>query len=131
MATMNFGYVARASDTLRISNDADFNDAGADWTPPSGGKIGLATITVVNPGTARMKFTLRSSNYGVSIVYGKIYKNGVAIGTERSTGEEATFSEDFTGLRAGDVLIVYGKGVFGFHITNTRLYYDTGTAAQA
>ena len=75
----------------------------------------------------RLKFTLSASVDHT--VMGQIYKNGVAIGTEHTvTGTTTTFSEDFTGWVAGDLIQIYAKRTAGatYTVTNSdmRLYYD-------
>jgi hypothetical protein len=57
-------------------------------------------------GTVTSVFTLQGSN-GAYIVYGRVYKNGVAVGTTRSVaGTTATFTENIS-VSAGDELQVY------------------------
>lgn len=86
----------------------------------------------------RIKFDLEGHSYvGEQYAYARIYKNGVAIGTERSvymgaTGAttSATFSEDFTGFVKGDLIQLYaytpGDGNAYAAVRNFRLYYDVG-----
>ena len=57
-------------------------------------------------GTVTSVFTLQGSN-ATYIVYGRVYKNGVAVGTTRSvSGATATFTENIA-VTAGDELQVY------------------------
>lgn len=54
-------------------------------------------ITIHKAGTLRVKFTLARVFTGAGTIYGKIYKNGVAQGTERSLSVDSdgvVFSED-------------------------------------
>ena len=59
---------------------------------------------------ARVSFQLKTSSAS-GVAYGRVYKNGAAIGTIRSNGtvEYQTFSEDFTGWSAGDLIQIYAK----------------------
>ncbi len=60
-------------------------------------------------GTYRVVFTLTSGDGAA--VYGRIYRNGAAVGTERSS-IGATFSEDISGWSAGDLCQLYLKGKY-------------------
>jgi hypothetical protein len=62
------------------------------------------------PGTFKSVIDLVSDEAAVD-VYARIYKNGVAHGTERSTGSTtgATWTEDIT-VAAGDLIQLYLKG---------------------
>lgn len=66
-------------------------------------------IIVPRGGTLRIKFTLGGVNY--YSYYGRIYRNGTAVGTERSlnNGTTVEYSEDISGWSAGDLLQVYCK----------------------
>lgn len=77
---------------------------------------------------ARVSFDLYGNSYGKT-VYARIYKNGVAIGTERSQSDGMvwhTYDEDFTSLAAGDLLQIYGKTVDSKNevVANFILKYD-------
>ncbi len=77
-------------------------------------------------GVIRIKFDLRGSVAGYT-VYGKIYRNGVAVGTEQSTTSETfvTKTEDISGWSIDDNLQLYIKGNFGWSrvfAQNLRLY---------
>jgi len=58
-------------------------------------------------GTYTIDFTL--TNNGATTVYARIYRNGSAVGTERSTGTSAAYSEDITGWEYGDLIQIYQK----------------------
>ena len=67
-------------------------------------------------GNIRVSFLLKmSATSGDDTAFGKIYKNGSAVGIERSTqsGNYTTFSEDFTGIIAGDQMQLYLKTTNG------------------
>ena len=68
--------------------------------------------TVPRSGALRVVFSLIDFNLGTSS-YGRVYRNGAAVGTERSVATGGmtltTFSEDITGWTKGDLLQVYIK----------------------
>jgi len=66
--------------------------------------------------TLRITFHLRSS--GANNTYARIYRNGVAVGTERNSPNAtgSMFTEDISGWAAGDLIQVYAHGTSG---TNT------------
>ena len=73
-------------------------------------------------GTLRMKFSIWTANSDYA-AYGRIYRNGVAVGTEQSTnlenpGEE--FSEDIAGWSRGDLVQLYQKSGNAFANTNVE-----------
>jgi hypothetical protein len=70
----------------------------------------LKEIQIATGGTIRISFDLQT-NGGSYTAYGRIYKNGVAVGTQRSTTSTTyvTFSEDLAGFSAGDLVQLYGK----------------------
>lgn len=74
-------------------------------------------IQLPRPGTYRIKFAIEGSGAGVD-GYGRIYRNGGAVGTERiKTGASyTTFSEDIDGWTDGDLC---------------QLYCRTGIASQS
>ena len=85
----------------------------------------LKEIQVYQPGTYRIKFSLQG---GVRLTYGKIYKNGSAVGTERTEGAGVytEFSEDISGFASGDLIQLYGQiledgGYYG-QVKEFRLY---------
>lgn len=78
----------------------------------------------------RIKFTLATSS-ALRPAYGRIYRNGAAIGTERVTDEELgeEFSEDFTGLdwEAGDLIQIYAyiqSGIGHVTVSDMQFCYD-------
>lgn len=98
----SFGMFVDAGDTLQI-----YADSEKDITDTPYGK--LKEIKLGAKGTYRIKFTLEGVQ-AEGTYYGKIYKNGVAYGTERSrsgTGSE-TFSEDLT-FDSDDACELWGK----------------------
>lgn len=119
-----------ASDGLRNSNDAEkTSPVGSDYI-----KIKEIKLDNAFQGSIRIKFDLKSLS-APGFVYAKIYRNGLAIGTERSndTGSYVTFSEDFSDLNwaINDLIQIYGKGPVyrNIAVRNMRFYYDiVGTA---
>lgn len=91
----------------------------------------LKEIIIVRTGGLTVKFDLNGAGVGGESAYGRVYKNGSAIGTERNlvTGY-TTYSEDFTGLVPGDLIQVYAKvssaGNTGY-IRNFRIYASIPT----
>ena len=63
-------------------------------------------ISIIRYGTLRIKFTLLGLGY---TTYGRIYRNGVAIGTEQSTLNAGwvIFSEDISGWSSDDLCQLY------------------------
>lgn len=62
-------------------------------------------------GTIRVSFTLSVGGGDTGTVYGKIYVNGSAVGTERTQvnqGTSSAFIEDIS-VTAGDLVQIYGK----------------------
>jgi len=107
------------SDTLRNSNDAEKTNTTLVYVKVKETKVNAALIA------SRIKFTLQST--GGYTAYGRIYKNGVAWGTERSVANTTTtFSEDFGAIAANDLIQIYAKvdlDTFPSNITNFRFYY--------
>lgn len=114
---------ATASDTLKHSNDALKSATTTSY-------VKVKEILLVHPMPAcRVKFDLYTDG-GAYAAFGKIYKNGIAIGTERSTNntETTTFSEDFADFVATDLIQVYAKRTptAVAYVQNFRLYYNRG-----
>jgi len=112
-----------ASDTLRYSSDAVVSDNN----PPY---IHFKTITLASKlyGTVRVSFEMKTNNPGAS-AYGRIYHNGVAIGTIRSTSSTSyvLYSEDIShNFEIGDTIQIYGGASYYVpaDIKNFRVYFD-------
>lgn len=118
-----------AGSTLIMSSDVEKQTtAPATATPTI-----LKEIRLARPGTVTVKITLRTAGGGTT-GKGRIYKNGVAHGTERdiSTSTPTEFSEDLV-FATGDLVQFYcwwisGSGVFG---SNFRLYSANGGFTDA
>jgi len=77
----------------------------------------IAAINLVRSGALRIKFEMSTQLFNKT-AYGRIYRNGVAVGTERTcTGTNVVeFSEDISGWNIGD---------------ECQLYVKTGTTGSA
>lgn len=117
---------AIASTLLVNSNDTERSTAATSYTKLKETKLGQSTLNTVT-----VKFDLKTANADYP-AFGRIYRNGVAIGTERSTVSTAyvTFSEDFdaSGWVKNDLIQVYVYIVSGStaYVANLRFYYTLG-----
>lgn len=114
--------VYTASDVLLLSADTE-------RTTTSEAYFKIKEVRVIYTGTYRIKFDIKSGSAGTN-AYGRVYKNGVAFGTEQanSTTSYVTKSEDLA-FSAGDLISLYIKaGAVGGGMTiasqNFRLYGD-------
>ena len=110
-----------ASDVLKNSDDTEKSNNQTSYT-----KIKEIKVNEAYSGTIRIKFDLKSAT--TANAYAKIYKNGVAIGTERinATMTYVTYSEDLSlALVANDLLQVYAHGIPStYYVKNFRFYYS-------
>jgi len=118
-----------ASDNVRNSNDAE-KSLGAGITTYT--KMKEIQISEDLAGV-RIAYDMTVGQTGsAAYCYTRIYKNGVAIGTEHGKNDSnyTTYTEDFSNLVAGDLIQIYGKGwvsypYYGYPvIRNMRLQYD-------
>ncbi len=91
----------------------------------SGNYVKVKQISIYYPGQITVKFDIKVTS---GDFYGRIYINGVAVGTERTgnSGSYATYSEDFQ-VNDGDMIQLYVKNSSGGNQTdyrNFRFYYD-------
>lgn len=114
-----------AGDTLIIADDTSVGSI----TSATYIKIKEINLGAFSSGTLRIKFDLESLS-GAYNVYGRIYKNGVAIGTERTvnTVGPTTFSEDISGWSPNDLIQIYAHsdGTHNETVLNFRIYGDSG-----
>lgn len=85
------------------------------------------TTRVTVSGTIRVRYVLTSE--GAQTVYGRIYRNGTAVGTERSTTSQSgvAFTEDIA-ISAGDLLQISMRSINSIGAA----YIDSpGTAAAS
>jgi hypothetical protein len=116
----------------RIKNDFQ---AGTDLLAYADTEGSVATLSYEvkkeilisnNKGVLTIKFSIASGN-GVA-VYGKLYKNSTAVGTERSTTSGHPTYVEYTeniSVEAGDVIQLYVHGTLGNVVwyKNFRVYY--------
>ena len=106
---------AAAGDILHNQNDGTTGTVATTY-----GKV--KEFTILRDGEYRIKFSLTGADG-----YGKIYKNGVAVGTERNVSTSPAYteySEDISGWSEGDLCQLYvhdtpGNGVIS---KNFRIY---------
>lgn len=116
-----------ASETLRNSNDGLKTTVLATYT-----KIKEIKVNA-NLSACRVKFDGQRDPTEAN-AYGRVYKNGVALGTERELyfGTYATYSEDFTNFLVNDLIQIYAKtGTGAAFVKNMRFYYDLGLKAMS
>jgi len=71
----------------------------------------LKEIKIGVGGTFRIKFSLHFEPGDANNAYGRVYRNGVAVGTERSNSSDTyiEYSEDIGGWSPGDLIQIYAK----------------------
>jgi len=100
-----------ASDTTLVKDIATIKQNPVTYTKA----MGFTLRNDINPNSRfRFKFDIRSTGApGAHIAYGKIYRNGVAIGTEQTDNTSAfvSKSEDINigGWNIGDTVDLYTK----------------------
>ncbi len=111
-----------AADVKINTNPTEQTLAATDYT-----KYKETRLDSIPPATIRIKFDLKSGTPAQN-AYGKLYRNGTAIGTEQSeaTGAWVTFSEDISGFKPGDLLQLWTKkaGSGSCQYRNFRLYHE-------
>ncbi len=106
-----------AGDYLVAEADKEKSTSNTSYTK-------MKEIVIARKGSLRIKFDMKGS--GVT-VYGRIYKNGSPIGTERSTYgvSYTTYSEDISNWDIGDLCQLYtrtGNVSYPAYIRNFRVY---------
>lgn len=103
---MNNMTLAAAGTTLRQSSDGTSSTTAGSYTL-------LKTITIPSGyygsnNVFRIDFELRVVS--ACTAYGRIYRNAVAVGTERTNGTASfvNYSEDISGWSSGDEIRLYG-----------------------
>ena len=101
-----------------IGSDSEKTTAATSYTK-------VKEIVVTRTGTLRVSFALASSN--MINAYGRVYRNGVAVGTARNTTSTTpqTYSEDISGWGPNDLCQIYAytqNGSYPAKVTNFRLY---------
>jgi hypothetical protein len=109
-----------ASANYRNTNDAEKTTISATYVKLKEMKLNAALAG------CRVHFQLKTDG-GVT-VYGRVYKNGVAVGAEHSTTSAiyVDFTDDLSGLVANDLIQIYahGNGVLTVFVDQERLGYD-------
>jgi len=96
--------VAFEAGTIQLAaSDTEVNTEETSYT-----KVKEIEIGAIG-GEMTISFQLKAA--GGATAYGRIYKNGAAVGTERSTASSTyqTYSEDISGLVSGDLVQLYIK----------------------
>jgi hypothetical protein len=115
-----------ASDDLLISSNGETTETATSYALKK-------TIVVNFGGTYRVKFDLRGNTNGLG--YGRVYRNGVALGTEQSqngptnsASDYVTKTEDLV-FAAGDSIQIYQKAqsTATSYVRNFRVYGTTTT----
>lgn len=109
-----------ASDVLRASLDTERNSGGDPAL------VKVKEFSVKHAGTIRIKFDLKSQSGGTS-VKGRIYINGVAVGTLQAndTTSYVTFSQDISGIDGDDEIELWiGQSGAYAYARNFRLYWN-------
>lgn len=116
-----------ASDELKQSADTENSAQGNTYTLSK-------SIKVLHSGTIRVTFDLKTSIAGRT-TYGKIYINGVAVGTQQSSDivTYTNYSEDIA-VSAGDLIQLYTKCINTAseyaYVRNFRLSYTRGITSS-
>jgi hypothetical protein len=119
-------HITEASDSINVNGAwTEGNGTDTSYTKKKEIRIPCAGIWTV-------KFDLAQGYPGGSrIAYGRVYNNGVAVGTERqhTSGDYTTYSQDFL-LAAGDLIQLYCKvsgSLSSYYEKNFTLYADFGS----
>ena len=102
--------LSKITGTLVPFNFVAGNNILFSWTTASSltstTPVKTKSATVNVPGTYRINFQIKNQNGAIS--YGRIYKNGVAYGTQRATasGSYVSYTEDLA-FNAGDEIAIY------------------------
>lgn len=120
---------ATITEAVSSSNTRTSNTAIVQYGPSTPTSYTLMKEILYNdvPGTVNVVFSSTfDSGGGVSTQYSRVYINGVAVGTERTT--QSTFTESFT-VATGDLIQIYGKVAYTsgnavYSVRNMYLNYD-------
>jgi hypothetical protein len=117
-------YILTASDVLKISADTErYKQFSATYTK-------VKEIIVRENGVIRVSFDIKKINSDESSSQARIYVNGVAVGTIRSSNEDLeyhTFTEDISIVKDDLVQLYYrtdNDANATCYVRNFRLYYD-------
>lgn len=123
------GIYTTASDVLLNSDDTEEYKYGQEYEVQKEFDPLLLNLHS-NDSTLRIKFDIKTSA-NLNDVYGRIYRNGVAVGTERTTSSiiYTTYSQDISGWSEDDLIQLYTySGAMGVrpYVENFRVYGDIG-----
>jgi len=110
-----------------LPSDTLLQSADTEQTTNSTTYVLKKSIQVHRSGKYRVKFDLKDQYHINSTAYGRIYRNGIAWGTERSqnsNGAYVTYSEDVYFAR-GDTIDIYiknGNASYTTYVRNFRIY---------
>ena len=105
---------AMATRTISASSTVQYNNAtyqSTTTTSSPGTVVKRLKVNYAMTGTFYIKWSLVSQGTGIT-VYGRLYKNGSTLGSQRSTssGTGVTFTEGpFTNIAAGDEFQIYAR----------------------
>ena len=110
-----------ASDILILSSDAEVNVPETVYTKTK-------ELTSLGAGILRITFDIKRSGVGLT-GYATVYRNGVAVGTERSVtnSDYVTFSEDISGWVTGDLIQLYAYSPAGGGPATVRYFRVYGS----
>jgi len=96
--------------------------------------VKMKELEIVRSGNYRITFNISSNVARTAGKYGRIYKNGVAIGTERQTDNLIfeSFTEDINGWVTGDLCQLYlkcGTGTVASNLLATKASFVYGANA--
>ena len=97
-------YLNNAGTSIFFASDATV----AVWNLSSYTKLKEIRLNIIPDTSLKIQFTLANNYYNGRTVTARIYRNGVAVGTERITGAPATYTETISGWSNGDLLQIYG-----------------------
>lgn len=110
-----------ASDTVRNANDSDKSTTSTTWVKVKETRLDTAFV-----GSIRITWHIGTSK--TVYCYGRLYRNGVALGSEYGTSGSKSIKEDFTDIdwAVNDLLQIYLKAGTDVtvHASNFQLCYD-------
>lgn len=109
---------------LGVTGSSERQTLSGEHTTASASYAKICELTCLVDGEITVKFDAKHDNMGTN--YAKIYKNGVAAGTERTLGTGyVTYSEDFE-VSKGDTIEVWGDcySSTNIYVQNFKLCYD-------
>ena len=128
-STVPDGYVTNAKLSGMVAGDALIGMASSEHSTTFNHiYTKVKEIQIGQAGTLRIKFDLMGS--GFYFGYGRVYRNGAAVGTEQSDKSIAytTKSQDISGWSIGDLCQLYYKTEYvagsSVHVKNFKIFSD-------